>query len=868
MTVVAGEGDRDVVADYARPSLTVTERYDEMVDSVRGVRGSWREVAATLRLLGADGLDERQRGIDRLLSDDGVTYRPYGSQLHHPWKLDAIPMLLDEPEWAELELGVQQRAELLDLILTDLYGPRELLSAGLLPPEVVYGHPGFVRPVDGIRSARARQLFLTAVDVARDADGHWRVITDRTQAPSGAGYAMENRRVVSQVLPGLYRDSRIQRLNPFFQAMRLALQQLAPNAGDAPRVVLLTPGSNTETAFDQAFLSSLLGFPLVEGADLTVRDGRVWQYSIGGLQPVDVILRRVDAWFCDPLELRPDSRLGVPGLVQAARLGSVSIANGLGSGVLENPGLFPFLPRIAEVLLSQPLRLPSAPTWWCGDELSRRHVLARMDSLVIKPISRGVGRSSRFGWELSAAQREDLVRQIEAEPYAWVGQSPLTMSTAPTSSSAGLEPRPALLRSFAVAQDGGYTVLRGGLSRVAPGPSDLSVSNQDGAIAKDVWVFGNKTIGVSSVGKRSDGTGGSISTDAVFAAISPRVAEDLFWLGRYAERAEGVARLVGVADNRWRDRNPSADPAVGECLDVLLSALTNLSAGSVPAAGDDIGALLVGYLNDETRPGTIAHDARQLRELAAAVRDQLSGNTWAVLARLERTLTPFDSSRFGATWFGSEPSRPTRAQADAIPGALTVVLETLLAFAGLAAESMVRDQGWHLLDAGRRVERALLVSRLLQASLVSRQPAAVEDLVVESVLIAAESIITHRRRYGAGAGLEALLSLLLLDRDNPRAVAYQVEQLRVDLDRVGARDGAGDALSEAVLRVGALLQRVDATQLAAVVDGERAELNALLIELIDELHALAQSIEANLFPRGGQLQSFPGLDPVGSLELS
>ena len=333
MAAGVGEGDRDVVADYARPSLGAPDRYDEMIDPIRGVRAPWREVAASLRLLGTDGLADRKRGIDRLLSDDGVTYRAYGSQLHQPWTLDPIPMVLDDVEWSSLELGLRQRAELLDLVLTDLYGPRELLTAGLLPPEVVYGHSGFVRAVDGVRLPHARQLFLTAADLARDLDGNWRVIADRTQAPSGAGYAMQNRRVVSQVLPGLYRGSRIQRLNPFFQSMRLALQQLAPNPAEAPRVVLLTPGADTETAFDQAFLSSLLGFPLVEGADLTVRNGRVWQHSIGGLEPVDVILRRVDADFCDPLDLRPDSQLGVPGLLEAARAGSVSVVNSIGAGV-------------------------------------------------------------------------------------------------------------------------------------------------------------------------------------------------------------------------------------------------------------------------------------------------------------------------------------------------------------------------------------------------------------------------------------------------------------------------------------------------------------------------------------------------------
>jgi uncharacterized alpha-E superfamily protein len=523
--------------------------------------------------------------------------------------------------------------------------------------------------------------------------------------------------------------------------------------------------------------------------------------------------------------------------------------------------LVPFLPRIAEVLLSQPLQLPSAPTWWCGDELSRRHVLSRLDSLVIKPISRRVARSSRFGWELSAAQREELTRRIEAEPYAWVGQQPLTPSTAPTATAGGLEPLPALLRTFAVAQDGGYVVLPGGLSRVAPQAGAITVSNQEGALAKDVWVFATEST--PSVDSQVDGP---VAGDPVLAAISPRVAEDLFWLGRYAERAESAARLVGVCDNRWRDSSPSAGRAIDDCLAVLLGALAQLSASSeltdsgepadpattAPArtVGPEVGAYLLAVLGDESRPGTVAHDARQLRELATAVRDQLSGDTWAVLARLERTLRPF-----------AEPLDPGD-----IPGALTVILETLLAFAGLAAESMVRDVGWHLLDAGRRIERALQVARLLHASLVARTPAAVEDLVAESVLIAAESIITHRRRYGAGAGIETVLSLLLFDRDNPRGVAYQLDQLAADLRRVAGADPIAAAVDERLCNLNAVLREATAGGLAEPLGPERLALDDMLTTVINELHQLAEAIAVTHFPLAGNLQHFPGLDPVGSLE--
>ncbi len=848
MSLTLPPDERDVVEDYARPSLGAPSRWDEMVDPVSGVREPWREMGSVLRLLGRSGLEERRRAVTRLLEDDGVTYRSYGAQQEQPWALDPVPMLLDESQWADLEPALAQRFELLDLILTDLYGPRRLLSEGLLPPELVFGHAGFIRTVDQIRLPGPRQLVLAAADISRAPDGQWRVLSDRTQAPSGTGYAMANRRVISRAMPGLYRDTRIHRIGPFFHAMRVALQQLSNAQGDVPRVVLLTSGARSETAFDQANLSTLLGFPLVEGSDLTVRDGRVWQRSIGRLEAVDVILRRVDAWFCDPLELRPDSQLGVPGLVEASRLGSVSLANGLGAGVLENPGLFPYLPRLAEVLLDQPLRLASAQTWWCGDPLSRQHVLANLDTLVIKPISRRILRTSRFGWEMTSAQRDDLARRIEAEPHLWVGQQAVLPSTAPGVGQFGLEARPVVVRSFAVADGASYRVLPGGLTRVAPGAGSIMVTTRDGALAKDVWVLSSSTAPLEDRTQPD-----LVAPELVTTAISPRVAEDLFWLGRYAERAEDVARLAGVTDNRLHDVHPSADHAARECAAVLHDALVTIAAPwprLSPADRADAHRTLYLLIGDEQRIGSLAHDVRRVRELANAVRDQLSTDTWVVLSGLARGLKPFGAGAAGD-----------------VPPALGALREALLAFAGLAAESMVRDAGWHFMDAGRRLERALQVARLLGACLVQVHPAATDQLVVESTLIAAESIITHRRRYRARSGVGTVLELVLLDRDNPRSLTYQLDLLAADLRRIPAEPAVTEKLDELVLRIAARLRAAESEALAmAGADGVRHDLRVLLDNLVEELHELSAAIEAAHFVHIGTLQQLAPMSGFDTLE--
>jgi uncharacterized circularly permuted ATP-grasp superfamily protein/uncharacterized alpha-E superfamily protein len=823
--------------------------WDEMTGTAGAVRDPWREVGAVADLIGLSGLHQRKHEGAALLESDGVTYRSLSTGIEQPWELDPLPLLVDDMEWAALELGLVQRAELLDAILADLYGPRRLLADRLLPPEVVFGHDGFVRAADQIRAPGPHQLFLAAADLIRSSSGEWLVIGDRTQAPSGAGYAMENRRVVSRLLPGLYRDSRAQRLAPFFHAMRLGLQEVAPAGAEVPNVVLLTPGAQSETAFDQAFLSTLLGYPLVVGSDLTVRDGRVWTRTLGRLEPVDVILRRLDAAYADPLELRPDSQLGVPGLVEAARRGTVSIVNGVGSGIVENRGLLPFLPRLCEVLLGGPLLVRSVPTWWCGDPQARQHVLTHLPDLVIKPIDRGLGHGVLVGSELSTAARDDLAARISAEPHAWVGQERLRPSTAPTVTRAGLEPRPLVLRSFAVAQGGGYKVLTGGLTRVSPHGGRILVSNESGGLAKDVWILDSSARPVITPW-RSEGR----APERVAAPITPRAAGDQFWLGRYAERAEDTVRVLRAVRDRADDQSHLTRGKEQEAVHILLQALTAVTStwpGFAGPAGAplraDPQAELQSLAGDRTRSGSVAFAVHQLTAIAAAIREQLSMDTWLVLGSLERELR-----RLGVEpASGPAAVRPavSAAQEFALPSVLSRVLEALLALSGLASESLVRDAGWSFLDAGRRIERAIHVTSLLRTTLVQERAVEVDELVVESVLVATESIITFRRRHSVHSGAESVLELLLLDRSNPRSVAYQLDRLHEDLSAVSIVDGTGvDDVRDQLEAVSARVRHSDARSLSAVDEfGFRADLDALLSELGAGLESLALAVEATHF---------------------
>jgi uncharacterized circularly permuted ATP-grasp superfamily protein/uncharacterized alpha-E superfamily protein len=840
--------------------------HDEMVDRDGGLREQWIRVGHALDGLGYPELARRRGEAARLLANDGVDYQlsnvePDGGVPARRWELDPVPVLLGSGQWAEIERGVIQRAELLNLVLADLYGERRLLRTGVLPPELVFGHPGFLREADGIRIPGGQQLFSCAVDLARDASGAWWALSDRTQTPSGFGYALENRLVTSRVFPSMYRDVQVHRLVPFFRTLRCALREAAPPSAEEPRIVVLTPGPWSGTAFEHAFLASYLGYSLVEGADLTVRDGRVWLRSLGRLEPVDVILRRVDSTWCDPLELRSDSLLGVPGLVEACRVGSVSVVNPLGSGVLENPGLLPLLPTLAKHLLGEPLQLASAPSWWCGDETGRKHVLAHLDRLVIKSITREPGAETLLGWECSAAQRDELRARIEARPYGWVGQESLDLATVPALTERGLHPQHVLTRAFLVARNDSYVAMPGGLARVAAPAKGALIANRGDTVYKDIWVAASEPEDTEGSWSRRDlaGRDGRLAAtfpEATFpeATLTSRAAENLFWLGRYAERAEAQVRLLRVVGDRRTDFADRVSPAGTACVRTLLAALSRVSGArpgfglhgapgpaSESAQAELVDAELAALMTDTARPGTLAFAVHRLRDAAYPVRDQLSGDTWLVLGALEREL-------FGPAEPGGGPNS----------GRLARVLGSLLAFGGLTAD-MVRDQGWRFLDAGRALERALGVCTLLRATVVDSvgigggdvEPAA-ESLLLESVLSANESIITYRRRYRMDAQRDSVLELLLFDPDNPRSAMYQIDRLGTDLAAMADRDRAG-RLTESerlVLEASTALRLADPTSLTAPAGDRtpgRTELAALLERLVRLLERTADAVDGEHF---------------------
>ena len=836
--------------------------FDEFVAPDGTARLGWDGLVDGLDDFAERDLLQAQREVARLLADDGVTYNPGPASSQsvadlpgpsqpaagrlaqpQPWQLDPLPLILDEREWSALEAGMVQRAELLNAIQVDLYADRGLLSQRNLPVAAVLDHGEYLRPLVGAQARTSPGLFMVAVDLGRDSDGGWRVISDRTQAPSGAGYAMQNRRVVSRVLPEVYHAARLHRLTPFFQAMRAGLLDAAPQQVENPRVVVLSPGTHSETAYDQAFLASLLGFPLLEGSDLTVRDGRVWMRVLGKLEQVDVILRRVDSIWMDALELKAGSRLGVTGLVECIRQGTVSVVNDIGSGVLENPALLPFLPQLCERFLGEPLRLPSVDTWWCGDPDGLGYVLAHFDDLVIRPISRDQGRSVRAA-ALSTKQRAALRAKIQAAPHRFVGQQVLNLSVAPTSEQDRLVKRNVVLRSFAVRQGSSYTAMLGGLARVnddADESRGVLVTAPGSGVAKDVWVVGQHPVTpvrpAPPRGARVEGDPMASLLDSTTAAMVPRVLSDLFWFGRYAERAEDLLRLVLATRTVAIETNSDVTP--GRPLPELLRALTDVST-TYPGFTDNetIRAALMpefrALLLDRQRFGTVSQSIAALSSSAQGVRDQLSNDVWMVLAEIDRAFAALAADPYDQGLQLAETSER--------------VLSGLLALAGISGENMVRDAGWYMLDVGRGLERALQVVSLLKATLSRSREPEPDRLVIEAVLTAAESIVTFRRRNRGRDVTEAIVDLLVVDPRNPRSVAYQLTRIAGDLRAIPNTSPTArpirlvDATTEQI-------RHLDVAALAVSADGRRAELRRFLDECHQQLRTLSDALRDQYHPQ-------------------
>jgi uncharacterized circularly permuted ATP-grasp superfamily protein/uncharacterized alpha-E superfamily protein len=718
-------------------------------------RSHWTGLMDSLRDLGSEELERRWGRAERRIRENGITYNIYGDPLgaNRPWRIDVVPFLIAADEWRSIEAGIIQRAKLLSLILEDLYGVQSLLVNGQFPPELLYANPAFLRPLVGVPVPAHSYLHMLAIDLARSPDGQWWVLSDRTQAPSGSGYALENRTIVSGVLPDLFRDSNVLRLAPFFRAQREALTALAQC--NNPRIVLLTPGPLNETYFEHSYMARYLGFSLVEGADLTVRDRCVFLKTVGGLEQVHVILRRVDDSFCDPLELRSDSLLGVPGLVDAIVAGNVRVANALGSGLIETAAIMPFLPGLSRQLTGEKLKLPSVATWWCGQPYALDWVLNHLDSVVVKPAFPSRGMEPVFGAELESGEKGRLTKQLQARPYEYVAQERIALSHAPVWDGGNLRSRSIVLRTYVLNTGNGWTAIPGGLVRVAESEGSI-VSMQRGGHSKDAWVLSDHPVDMFSmlhprnepVALRRDSPG-----------VPSSVADNVFWLGRYVERAESSARIVRCLVSRVHRANQAELGCLirlHSCLETRQSKLRKTKRK--PATSLEFEQELVSLISDAKRTDSLVSTLSEVSRVGGSVRERLSSDMVFLIGQLRDAIK-------------SGPGTPFLEY----PSMLTGCLELLSAFSGMERENVSRGLGWLFMSIGRRLERAMHLTRQLRE--ISTPLGEQDWQLLECLLEVADSSMIYRSRYFTTLQPLAVLDVLFADGTNPRSLDFQLAHL-------------------------------------------------------------------------------------------
>ncbi|WP_246692720.1 circularly permuted type 2 ATP-grasp protein [Methylobacterium sp. WL64] len=817
------ESPRERVARWTAGYRPVSGRPDEFLGGDGAPRGAWPRLLDHLGALTEPEILARFVSAERHIRDAGISFRISGDQREHPWPLDCLPLVVEAAEWRDLSAGIVQRAELMEAILADCYGEGRLVADGLLPAAIVAGTPEFLHPLHGVAPPGGHYLKLYAADIGRGPDGRWQVLADRTQAPSGLGWALENRMVLARTFPDFFQDLHVERLPAFFQAFREGLA-LGAERSD-PRICLLTSGPYSSTYVEQAALARYLGLMLVEGDDLVMRDGALHVRTVSGLKRADALWRRIDADYLDPLELNPASRLGVPGVIEALRNGSLVMANMPGSGLVESAALAPYLDGIARRLLGTPLRLGHPRAWWCGDLEGLAHAQANLDSLTLRPAAtpqRGAGRDAILAPQALAAERARVVAALRDRPFDYVAQEAAPLSTMPGwergDNGLYLVPRPFVVRVFAARTPAGWQVMPGGFCRVSEREDVDPIEMRLGIRSADLWVLSESPVEAPLIGSHA-----APRVRRVGGHLPSRAADGLFWFGRYLERAEAVIRLVlahlrSVGDAVGADISGALDTPAALALRALLYEWGATGATDLPTA-----RLAQEALTGRERSGSARAHIVSARRNAAALRARLSGEAWRVLADLIEIVSLDTERAFTESQLAGRAER---------------ALSQLAALSGLTHENMSRAEGWHFVELGRRVERA--VNTCTFALSFANDEATPGCLGV--MLSLSDSQISYGRRYMQGAALDPVRDMVLLDPYNPRSIAFQAEAIARHLDDLPAL--SADGIPEPHRRIASRI-------LAELRSGEAADFDAVRLTALEtDLERLADGIAVRYFPAG------------------
>lgn len=821
--------------------------YDEFLKSDKGINKIWQQLLENIDTIGVEELDDIQSEINWLMRENGVTYNVYNdpSGLNRTWKLNAVPFMIHEKEWSHVEKGIQQRAELLNLVLKDIYGKRELIKNKVIPPEVIYEHRGFLRQCDQIEYTTPKNLMVYSAELSRGPDGRMWVVNDRTQAPSGMGYALENRFTTRRVAKELFQNIHVKLLSEFFKEFNQMLLDASNSANENPNIVILTPGPHNETYFEHAYLSSLLGYPLVKGSDLLVRNGFVWIKSLKGLKKVDVILRRVDDVFVDPLELREDSYLGVAGLLEVVRNQKVTIVNPVGSGVIENSGLTPFMNAICNYYFKEDLILPQIASWWCGQKKEREFVLKDLKDFVVKRIDRSNRESIYFCEFLSEEELKELTAEINKNPARFVAQEKISFSSAPNYVDGTLEPRKIVCRTFSIASENGYKVMQGGLVRVASERKELRVSNQRGGISKDFWVisdskvsnhqqftYTNKNLGASKINDLPSNT-----------------AENLFWSGRYLGRALITSRYLRMVLENMNHERYDPKKMDSEILTHLFKSVTNITStfpgfveeGKEKALEDPLRELQSVIL-DVNRIGSLAQTLSSFSGSYYSLRNLWSNDIWRVFDSIKKLWSDYDSSK--------------KYSVNTLIRILDKTITRLIAFMGLIEESIMVNQGLILYFIGLQMEQASMNIAKFRSMIVFDFEEQLNYQILESLLNSHESLNIYRYSYQSYLSSENVMDLIVLDKEYKKSLHYQLTRMRKDISRLPIPENTV-GFAECQTKIGLackIIQTIDSKTILEANPSNRLreKLEETLSELSDLLHETSLAISKTYFDHSYQ----------------
>lgn len=749
-------------------SCRLESSFDEMFDNECNIRPHWKDIIAGLENAGIKQLEQKQLEIDWRLEDNGVTYNIYNDPEgnNRRWNLDPIPLVITSQEWEEVSKGLRQRAKLLNLIFKDLYTEQRLIKEGIVPAEIVFGHKSFIPEVFNFKNKDYYSLRFYASDISRGPDGKFWVINDRTQSPSGLGYAIENRLTMNSISNDLYPNVEIKKMAKFIEGYKNMLKSLSPSNQENPLIALLTPGPLNETYFEHSYLSSYLDLTLVQGEDLLVKNNHLWLKSLKGLRRVDTLIRRVDAQYCDPLELKNNSHLGVAGLVNVMREDNLSMINPIGVGILENIGLNPFMKNIAKFLLDEELLLPQIATWWCGQKKELDFVLENLKNLIVKKIDRTDNIEVYFANKFDEQQLLELSEKIKKNPHYYVGQEIIDFSTTPSYSKGKIEPRNTVIRAFSYLDEDNYQVLQGGLIRVSPSKDSLVVSNQKGGASKDLWILGKdeEFIGNNIFKNRA-------FFDSRLENISTKRAENLFWMGRYLSRAITTARMIRfnlksmLNINRYDDNTNSKQTT--KILNTALTHLTMCYPGFLDEELKQPLAEIISLIKDKNRVGSLSFSLSLLSNLNASVKNLLTMEAWRIYEKMQKEWNNYNK-------------REVLSYKDHI-NELDKLLIYLMAYKELIDESIFKEQGLILYDIGCKIEISQLLISKLRSLLTLKLDKLLEYDVLDSMLNSYESYNSYRAYYKSSLDLKNVLDFLLFNTKYPKSLIYIITQLLEDL---------------------------------------------------------------------------------------